>query len=290
MLNILPALATCIIWSLSIVIYKRFSRYIPVLKINILRLLGSSLALSLSCIVLGLIVLNRGIIYAALSGILALAIGDTSYIYSSAIIGVSVAAPIAYLYVILVQFLAVIYGEKLTIGKIIAALLAVLSIVLIASEERSRSLTRVRTLGIVLALVTCVAWSFGQVVLKPATELLNPLEVTLIRSLAGLIVLTGLYPFLSRKLSRSSTLVKERAGTRIYLLTILIGILDLAIGSYLFVYSIASIGVDYTVIITGAIPVVAQIFANIIEKERLTLRYLIAGILVSSSIIMIAIM
>jgi len=289
-LNILPALVTCIIWSLSIVLYKRFSRYISVIKINILRLLGSSIVLFIICLVLRQLSLTYGLIYAALSGILALAIGDTSYIYSSTIIGVSVAAPIAYLYVILVQFLAIIYGENLTVSKIVAALLAFISIFLIASEEKRRSTAKMRTIGIFLAFLTCVAWSFGQVVLKPATELASPIEITFIRSLSGFIVLALLSPFL-RKLVRSKHDVVLPKGRvfKICLLTMLVGVLDLALGAYLFVYSIASIGVDYTVIVTGTIPVVAQLFASMIEKERLTLRYVISGILVSLSIIMVSV-
>jgi len=283
MLNVFPALATCIIWSLSIVLYKRFSKTIPVIKINIFRLLGSILVLFPACILLGYLLWNMGVIYAALSGVLALAIGDTLYIYSSSIVGVSIAAPIAYLYVIIVQFLAITYGEALTLGKIFAALLAVISIFLITSGSIDVKVRKRKFIGIFLALITCFAWSLGQVVLKPATEFLNPLEVTLIRALAGFIALLILYPLLITRL-RSENYVKSINDFKTFFYILLIGALDLALGSYLFVYSIASIGVDYTVIITGTIPVIAQLFANIIEKERLTIRHILSSILVSIGI------
>lgn len=282
-MNVFPALATCIIWSLSIVLYKRFSKTIPVIKINIFRLLGSILVLFPACILLGYLLWNMGVIYAALSGVLALAIGDTLYIYSSSIVGVSIAAPIAYLYVIIVQFLAITYGEALTLGKIIAALLAVISIFLITSGSIDVKVRKRKFIGIFLALITCFAWSLGQVVLKPATEFLNPLEVTLIRALAGFIALLILYPLLITRL-RSENYVKSINDFKTFFYILLIGALDLALGSYLFVYSIASIGVDYTVIITGTIPVIAQLFANIIEKERLTIRHILSSILVSIGI------
>ncbi len=283
-MNVFPALATCIIWSLSIVLYKRFSRSVPVIKINIFRLLGSILTLAPACILLGCLLWNVGVIYAALSGILALAIGDTAYIYSSSIIGVSVAAPIAYLYVIVVQFLAIMYGENLTSGKIIAALLAVLSIFLITSEKVDTKIHRRKIIGITLALVTCIAWSLGQVVLKPATRFLNPLEITLIRALAGLLTLFILYPLLITKLRNN---VKNFNNSKTFLYILLIGALDLALGSYLFVYSIANIGVDYTVIITGTIPVIAQLFANLVEREKLTIRHILSSLLVSLGIMIV---
>ncbi|NPB00544.1 MAG: DMT family transporter [Crenarchaeota archaeon] len=286
MLNILPALTTCLIWSLSIVLYKKFSRDIPVIIINIFRLLSASTVLAVLCLILRFTLWNIGIIYAALSGILALSVGDTAYIYSSSIIGVSTAAPIAYLYVILVQFLAIMYGETITVGKIVAAFLAVLSIFLITSVKNREAVSRRRIAGIVLALVTCLAWSFGQVVLKPATYFLNPLEITFIRSLAGLVTLSILYPSLPMKLKYSNH-IKEGIPPKVILYISLIGALDLALGSYLFVYSIASIGVDYTVIITGTIPVFAQLFANIVEKERLTLRHVLSSILVTLGIIIV---
>ncbi len=290
MLNIVPALVACIIWSLSIVYYKKFTRKIPVIKVNLVRLFGSSIALLATCALIGCLMMSSGLIYAVLSGVLALAIGDTLYIYSSSIIGVSAAAPIAYLYVILVQFLALMFGEELTIGKIIASILAVVSILLIATVREEVEYGKMKIIGIVLAFATCMAWSFGQVVLKPATLYVNPLEITLVRSLSGFTTLLILYPLISnvrasKKEVECSQYGNFRSLVYVYIAILIIGILDLALGSYLFVYSIATIGVGYTVIITGTIPVLAQIFANIIEREKLNLRYITSGLLVATSII-----
>ncbi len=289
MLNILPALITCIIWSLSIVLYKKISRRIPVLKVNIVRLLSASTVLALLCVILNYTTINRGVLYAALSGIFALAIGDTAYIYSSTLVGVSVAAPIAYLYVILVQFIAILYGEELTINKIIASIIAIISILLITLEKSNDVNSRARILGILLAFLTCIFWSFGQVIIKPATKLINPLEITFIRALAGFTTLTILYKPIKKIMIENVYKYSKDVDILNYITLALIGILDLALGSYLFVLSIATIGVGPTVIVTGSIPSLSQIFATFVEKEKSKIKYIIAGILTGLSIAIVSI-
>ena len=56
-------------------------------------------------------------------------------------------------------------------------------------------------------------------------------------------------------------------GAREYAFMLVFILSDLAVGTSLFVYSVASIGVALTVILTSLSPVLTQIFAKVLGKE-----------------------
>ena len=287
MFQYIPALVTSFIWSISIVIYKQVSRIVNVLSLNITRLFSASLALFGVCLAFNLIQINFNLIYAALSGFLVLALGDTLYIYSSREIGVSIATPIVYTYVILIQFVSVLFGEKLTIGKLIGSILAFTSITLLTYTHKSSQVKLSNFKGVLAALLCCLLWTFGQAILKLAVTNAHVLTITFIRTLTGfltLIIIFTLIKLVTRnKEYNTPTLYINRTTSSFKVMVF--GILDLGIGSFSYILSILLIGVGLTVILTSIIPILTQILGYLIEHEKLKTLDILAGILVTLGII-----
>ena len=136
------ALLTSLAWSISSICVKLVADKIDSLVINTLRTwVGSALLISL------IIVTGRyeafsqiawgSLVYVVISGILAMAIGDTIYIKSVALLDVSIAFPLSQCAFILLAVLSAILflGEQFTWITITGGVLVVLGIYLMTSSR-----------------------------------------------------------------------------------------------------------------------------------------------------------
>lgn len=75
-------------------------------------------------------------------------------------------------------------------------------------------------------------------------------------------------------------------GLREYSFMVVVTVSDLVAGSSLFVYSISTLGVALTVILTSISPVLTQVFARALGKESPSKRDLLGGALVVSALVL----
>ena len=261
-----PALSTAFIWAWASVTYKDYMRRLSPLTVNFLRMLYTTAALTIPVVLIGL---NIGAIWGSLSGLLSLAVGDSMYLMAINYSGVSVAAPISYSYIPLSVLMATLLGEPLTIFKVTSGLMIMLGVYLLSRER-----TRVTLKGVTLALGTAVAWAVGQTMIKVAdVNGLNPVSVAFVRVATAGLVLLMVNHVIHNDLT---TAIKTTLHTRLPL----VAILDLGIGVALFAYSVDLIGLGFTVIVTGCMPLVAQLMAKFMSGEKLTASKLMGAVII----------
>ncbi len=265
-INVAPALSTAFIWAWASVTYKDFMRNLNPLTVNFLRMLYTAIALAIPAALIGL---NTGVIWGSLSGLLSLAIGDSMYLMSINYTGVSVAAPISYSYIPLSVLMATLLGEPLTMLKVASGLLIMLGVYMLSRER-----TRVTLKGVALALGTAVAWALGQTMIKVAdVNGLNPVSIAFVRVATAGVILLLINHVMRNNLA---TAIKETVRTRLPL----VAILDLGLGVALFAYSVNLIGLGLTVIVTGCMPLIAQVMAKFMIGERITLTKLTGAVVI----------
>ncbi|MFB6490942.1 MAG: EamA family transporter [Thermoproteus sp. AZ2] len=269
MLDPLPALAAALIWAYASVSYGDWVKALGVARLNTLRVVYTSIALLAPALLLGL---NRAALYAALSGVLSLALGDSLYLKSIKTAGVSIAAPASYSYILMEQFVAVALGEPLRPTYLVSSLIIVAGIYVLSRGEGEG-----RLLGVLYALGAAASWAGGYAAIKVAgAGGLNPISTAFVRALTALAALS----WSARGLGVGEAMRRTwRTPLPI------IAVLDLGVGAALFAYSAVAIGVSLTVIITGVEPLAAQIMARAMGKERPGLREYVAAVLILTAII-----
>ncbi|MGC9118056.1 MAG: EamA family transporter [Thermoproteus sp.] len=264
----LPALAAALIWAYASVSYRDYVERLGVYKLNSLRMLYASAALLAPALYLGL---GREAVYAVLSGVLSLALGDSLYLKALRSAGVSIAVPAAYSYVILEQFIAVPLGEPLRASYLLAAGLVVAGVYLLVAGQGRGNLV-----GVLYALGAALAWSAGYAAVKVAgVGGLSPISIAFVRVASALPILASL----SGPREVSSGL---RSTWRTSLP--IIAVLDLGGGSALFAYSTVEAGLGLTVIVLGVVPLASQLMSRALGKERPTAREYSAAALILSAI------
>jgi DME family drug/metabolite transporter len=268
LISVLPAL----IWSIVPIVYKDYLFSNSTFTVNFYRMLFASLALSIPFIIFGF---NEGIIYGMLSGILTLAIGDTFYLFAIRKIGASIATPISYTYVFFSQIAAFLLGEKITFLYFISSFLIIFGVFLFSKGDK----TEKRLAGIFLSLLAATFWTLGQSMIRLATVYnMNPISIAFTRTSSACLVLG-----IISKLKNGSLKINSSIKGKIILA--LASISDLALGSSLFILSIALAGLGITIIVTSLSPLFTQLIAKISGRESPRRKDILGGIFVVSALI-----
>jgi len=277
MIGAVYALTAALSWAVSSTFLKFLTPRIDTLSLNTLRVCIASISL------LALIALSgRGtefvntplmsLVYLAISGVIAVAIGDTIYIKSLSYLNVSQAFPIAQCSnPILTMVLAVsLLGESFTWVTGLGAFFVLLGIYLVTSTRitpgTNSAPRRISGKGIMLALIAGAAWSIAAVTLKLGAIDMDPLVAAAIRMSSATIVLLPLT--LSQR--KRGTLQLRRYGYRSLALTLTSGIIDYSVGMVLFIIAIQLIGAGKTVVLAATSPLLLLPFSVFILKEKLT--------------------
>lgn len=267
MYDALPAVGAALIWAYASVAYRGYVEKYGVFRLNFLRLAYTSLILLAPALCLGL---GEGALYAALSGVLSLALGDSLYLRALGTSGVSAAVPAAYSYIILEQFIAIPLGEPLRMAYLVAALLTVAGIYALTSGGGNLK-------GIAYALGAALSWSLGYAAIKMAgAGGMNPLSIAFVRAVAALPFLAWLSGL--RGLGKG---LKESWRTPLPI----IAALDLGGGAALFAYSAVAAGLALSAIILGVVPLAAQLISRLTGKERPRPREYVAALLILSAVV-----
>jgi len=281
------ALLTSLAWAISSIILKFLTDSIDTLTINTLRMwVGAILLITIACVTGRQMVLQaiplQSMSYIILSGILAMAIGDTLYIKCLALLDASMAFPISQCaFVVLASFAAILLlNEPFTPITMAGGLLVVYGIYLIvAIRERTPGtggVKRVDKKGVIIALLAAVIWTASTIALKAGSEGIDPILVAAVRISVSAVALSIIAAPQGRKRFR----VLEAQGLKGVSLIAAAGVSTYGVAAVGYVSALQMIGAGKTVLLTTSAPLFALPFSIVILKERPT-RSTIWGISIS---------
>ena len=145
LVNPIPALIAASIWAFSPIYYGVYLKKFEMLTLNFIRTSLGAGVLLLPALYFGF---QEGAIFAVLSGVITLAVGDSLFLISIREVGASVATPVVYTYVLLIQLTAFSVGESVLATNIVSATLIIVGVLLLSRGGRAP-----RIKGIMIALV-----------------------------------------------------------------------------------------------------------------------------------------
>jgi len=269
------ALAAAIVWALSPIYYRGFLAKFDVLSFNFLRTSSAAAALAIPALVLWS---SAGLGYAVLSGAISLACGDTLFLLSIRETGASVAAPVVYTYVLMIQALGVGLGQSIPYSNFAAALMVLAGVFILSRGGGGKP----RLKGIIYAVSAAALWTVGQEFIQASTNAGGgTVPVTFTRDFAAAVALGAAF-----LLTRKGRGWPKGLGLKGYGAVLLFVLSDLVVGSLLFVYSISTVGVALTVILTSLSPLLTQVFAKALGKESPSRMDYLGGVLIVSALVL----
>ena len=269
------ALIVAVIWAVSPIYYRVYLSKFDFLSLNLLRTSTAALVLTLPAAYYWN---ATGLGFALPSGVLTLALGDSLLLLSLREVGASVATPVAYTYVLMIQLVGMGIGQRIPYGNLVAAVMVVLGVFMLSRRGAGKPRPR----GVALALCAGVMWTIGQELTQAATSAGGNFVVVTFASRAAAAAALGVAFLLTRrKWTWPSGLAPREIG---FMFAIIVS--DLAVGSTLFVYSVSTVGVALTVILTSLSPLLTQVFAKALGKESPSPRDYIGGILIVAGLVL----
>ncbi|MDG7007462.1 MAG: DMT family transporter [Nitrososphaerota archaeon] len=268
------ALVASLIWAFSPIYYRGFLAKFDVLSFNLLRTSAAAAVLGVPA----LFFWNpAGLGLALVAGVITLTCGDSLFLLSIRETGASVAAPVVYVYVLMVQVASVALGQVVPYSNLIAAFMVLAGIFSLSRGGDGKP----RAKGIALATSAAVFWTVGQEMLQAATNAGgNFVAVTFARNAAAAVALGAAFIATRRYRVWPSGLSPRNYG---FILAFMLS--DLVLGSALFVYSISTTGVALTVILTSLSPLLTQIFSKALGKESPSPLDFAGGVLIVGALV-----
>ena len=276
MLSYVYVVLAALLWSFNPAVIQRFGRGLGAITITVFRAAAALILLApLAILKNAQNFLNTyAILLAVASAVVGPAIGDAAYAKAIQLAGGSLAVIVSYTYMFVAQAFATLLGEVIGIATGVGSALAFLGIVIALS---GKDFGKAKLRGILYAAIASISWGIGSAIIKPVTALADPLVIAVIRLAT---VLTTLLPI---------AIAFERKGLEngywnLAIVSVTTGVLGWGIGMYLFLYSIALIGVSKTVLATALTPVLSQLIIRLITKDKVRLRNIAGAILVATGI------
>src|SRR3989454_2461942 len=162
LVNPIPALIAALVWAFSPIYYGVYLKKFEMLTLNFIRTSLGAGVLLLPALYFGF---QQGAVFAVLSGVIALAVGDSLFLISIRQVGASVATPVVYTYVLLIQLTAFSVGESVVVTNIVSATLIILGGLLLSRGGSPAP----RIKGTMMSLGASLIWTLGQDLLKVAS-------------------------------------------------------------------------------------------------------------------------
>jgi len=269
------ALGAAIIWAITSIYYRGFLSKFDFLNFNLLRTSVAAAALAIPAVYFGG---SNGLDFAVLSGVISLAGGDSFFLLSLREVGASVASPVAYTYVLMIQFLGAAVGQAIPFANFAAAAMVVAGVYLLSRGVEGRR----RPKGMIFAICAAIVWTIGQEFVQTSTNAGgNFIAVAFTRDLSATLALA-----VAVLLTRKARPWPSSLSPREYGMMCGFIISDLAIGSSLFVYSVSTVGVALTVILTSLSPLITQVMAKALGKESPSARDFAGGVLIVAALVL----
>jgi len=235
-----------------------------------------------------------------LSVVMLLIVGDLFYFRSLDMVGVSWAMPVASINPLWAVLLAALFiDEPLSWGLLAGTLLVIAGLVLVSRSTNNDGVVagRRQRIGLLLALLTSVAWAVGQVILKPAAAGLDSAVVNGVRQPMAALMMLGLgltrdqWPSghqHAAQVTRGTRQDLRKLDWRSWLTIVVASLVGTGVGSLLFVQAIQMIGAGRTAVLTSTAPLMAIPLAVLWLHERPNRRTLIGALLATAGIILVA--
>jgi len=259
----------------SAVYYRNLQPKIGFLWLNLMRTSIASIILLVPAIYFGAF---GGVEFAVLSGILNLAVGDSLFLIALRKVGTSIAAPVVYTYVLFVQLFGSVAGEATPLSNLLSSALVIWAVVILSRGKDGSA----RASGIGFALGASVAYASGNLLVKLSSIAGgNFLSVAFVRCASAAIAL-GIVTLVSR--SGMEPVFGTFRGKNKSVFTVVTAS-DLAVGSTLIVYSVSTVGVTQTVILSSIAPLLAQVFSKVVGREAPTMTDFLGGLIIVVAIV-----
>ncbi len=276
--DIAIALSASVSWAFALIINKHLAASVGSLRMNTVRLwsgfvLVAALVLSLGNESAPAAWTAREVTLLALSGIVALAIGDTVFIRSLYYIYVSQAFPVGQCAFLVMTVLAsiLLLSEAYSVLNLSGGVLILAGLYLVSAYGRESGLMRLRSAdrkGLLIAFAAALAWTAGAVILKFGLSQVNALPATAIRILSAALVLTSARFVRRAPMPAGSAPARTGAGRLSWIA--LSGVLGYGIGGVAYVMAMQRVGAGRTVLITSLTPVLVLILSVLLLNERPT--------------------
>jgi len=284
----LAALAAAFCWAISPVLYKMALSNAKPIPANVSRSISTTLFLFVYLGASGklchLATLRMdSLILAILSGVIGLCLGDTMFMLSLELIGVSKTVPIVSAYPMFTTFFAVLFfNEPFTSLLLLGTVLIIVGIWLVSAERASSSdVTRsVLFKGVFISLSTALVWSLSIICMNQALEFSqmaafdSAFVVNTARMAASTLLLLALSPFIDRQFN----FMKLKRKT--WIILALGGIVGLVFGWVLLAISLSYTEASRAVPISSVSPLFATLIGAFFLKEKVTVRIFAGAVLI----------
>ncbi|MBS7616551.1 DMT family transporter [Candidatus Bathyarchaeota archaeon] len=289
------ALGAAICWVFSAVLYKRALADSEPLSANTVRCLETSLALTLAFVFVGKFWVMTALplqvlVMACVSGVVGMGLGDTLYMISLKILGVSRAVPITCTYPLFsLVWASLIVGETITFQVVLGVFAIVFGIWLLSIEKPDKNVedkdSKLRVKGVIFAISTAIAWSISislvNLAVQETTSFEQAYAINAIRITAVAISLL-VYAFISK---RKLDFLKVKAKTAVTLLTG--GLIAIGLGWFLLTLSFLYIPEAQAVPISSTTPLFSTLMGIAFLREKVTTKIAVGSVMVVLGIFLI---
>ncbi len=223
------------------------------------------------------------LLFASLSGVFGLFLGDTLYILSLALVGVSRTVPISCAYPLFTTFFVTLFlGEQVTPFLLLGTVVIIIGIWLVSQEgiQSNDPTTGPVFRGVLIALAAAVVWSVSIILMDQALELSqmagvdSALVVNTVRMSATTVLFLALSPLIDRRFN----FIKLKRKT--WIILALGGIIALGLGWVLLAVSFSYIETSRAVPISSVSPLFATLIGAFFLKEKVTVKIFAGAILI----------
>ncbi len=288
-LGISIGLFTAFLWGISTNVYKSQSDSATPLAISTIKM-WLSFVFMLVIVLLPfrttpLYVPLESLLFLIASVAIGLVVGDLGYLISQARIGVSYAFPIANIYPITTYIIAIFLVSEAAIPlRFIGVIIAIVGVGLISNAQaKSEDGENLKDLiGLGLALLAAICWSFGTVFLQIGVTGIDPIDANFVRMAFGSAIFLPIV--LSAKYKGMRT--PPRKSTKMILAG---GFLGMTVGSLLYTYTVNLIGAAVSSLLGSTAPLFALPISIFFLKERYTPKSILGALLTVLGVIMVVI-
>ncbi|TFG11172.1 DMT family transporter [Candidatus Thorarchaeota archaeon] len=273
LLGSLAGLLSAALYAFSVVVYRSRDTDIRPIAISSYKMWVSLLFMSVIVILpfgASLSTLTMmSVILLSLSVIVGAVIGDTVYLMSQEIIGVSYAFPLAMSYPILTNvFTSIFLNEQLILGRFTGAIVTVVGTIILSREQGSQAKVSMRNkrpnfVGLILAFLTSLFYAGSTTILQVGVTDVDPISGNFIRVLAGSVAFVPIFTWAKRGGMEIPTKGVAKAIA-------FAGIFGMGISSLFYVTAVKLVGAGVTSVLASTAPLFAVPASVFCLKENLT--------------------
>ena len=269
------AVATSLMWAASTVLSAEALKKVDPIRSNTIKTLSSALLMFPIAFAAGEMnnlseVSLYGLFLVIAAALVGFGIGDTLFLKSMTLIGVSRAYTSAYTYPLFTMIIAVTFlQEPFSLEALIGTILIVSSVILILTDSDGHQGEK-NLKGFLMALGTSLTWAVGIILVALGVKEMGVILANALRyPVLFFFLLAVSKPRKPWNIDKRSLLVLSASGA-----------LGMVIGGITFLYSLNIIGASRATPLSASSPVWAAIMSSLFLKEKVTPKILLAAVAV----------